>query len=321
MAEKKHDGQTLKQALKSAEILLEKRIEELNTLNVFPVPDGDTGINMYLTLQAATAAVENLSTTSAAEISAKTARGALIGARGNSGVILSQILRGIAMGMEKKERFSTIDFAQAFRHASDTAYKAIAKPVEGTILTVIREASEVAMQQVERGANLKQTMAAIVSQARKTVRRTPELLPQLKEAGVVDAGGKGLLYIFLGMRNVTSRQMTQLEEHKAVKHKAKLSTMQGSYGFDLQFLVEGDNLLLEEIQEKISSMGESVLVVGDEHLARVHVHTNQPQAILDYSRTKGQLKDVELEHMDEQVRRFKALSNVRPKRIKGPEKF
>ena len=313
MAEKKFDGQALKQALKSAEVFFEKQIEEINALNVFPVPDGDTGINMYLTLQSATAATEGLSATSAAEVSAKAARGALMGARGNSGVILSQILRGIAKGMEMKEHFSSLDFAQALRNASDMAYRAVAQPVEGTILTVIREASQAAIRRAERGANLKQTMTSIVSQARHTVKRTPELLPQLQEAGVVDAGGKGLFYIFLGMKNFISQKMTHLEEYQTVSRKAKSPAMQGSYGFDLQFLVEGDNLPLEEMRAKISRMGESVLVVGDNRLIRVHVHTQEPQAIIDYSSTKGRLSDISLEHMDEQVKRFKASSKARSK--------
>ena len=305
MIERDYDGQTLKRALKSAERLLEKRIDELNALNVFPVPDGDTGINMYLTAQAATAAAENLFTTSAAEITAKVARGALLGARGNSGVILSQILRGIARGMEMKERFSAFDFAQALRYASDAAYKAVLQPVEGTILTVIREASEVAMQQAERGANLKQTMVKIVSRAHNTVIRTPELLPKLREAGVVDAGGKGLFYVFLGMKNFLFQEITVLDEYEIVSKKTKSSKAQHSYGFDLQFLVDGENLVPEEMQETISSLGESVMVVGDENLIRVHVHTKEPQVILDYSASKGLLRDIKLDDMDRQVERFK----------------
>lgn len=302
-----YDGHTLKKALKSAERILERQIDEINALNVFPVPDGDTGINMFLTMQAATAAIENVFTDSAAEISAKAARGALIGARGNSGVILSQILRGIAKGMEMKERFTSFDFAQALRCASDTAYKAIAQPVEGTILTVIREASEAAMKQVERGANLKQTMSAITTQARRTVKKTPELLPQLQEAGVVDAGGKGLLYVFQGMKNATAKEGA---ETKTVKHhtgKARVSRSTGKYGFDLQFLIEGSDLPLEEMREHINGMGEAVLVVGDENMVRVHIHTHKTQAVIDYCSTRGTLKDITVEDLDEQVKRFNSF--------------
>lgn len=307
-----YDGHTLKKALKSAERILERRIEEINALNVFPVPDGDTGINMFLTMQAATSAIEHVYTNSAAEISAKAARGALIGARGNSGVILSQILRGLAKGMEMKERFTSSDFAHALRVASDTAYKAIAQPVEGTILTVIREASEAAMKQVERGASLKQTMAAITSQARKTVKKTPELLPQLQEAGVVDAGGKGLLYVFQGMKNATATEAQESSSRTAqpVVEKAKVSVSEdSSYGFDLQFLLEGTDLPVEEMREHINGMGEAVLVVGDENMVRVHIHTHDTQAVIDYCSPKGCMKDLSIENLDEQVKRFSDIKS------------
>jgi DAK2 domain fusion protein YloV len=301
---KEYDGQTLKQAFKAAELLLEKRIEEINNLNVFPVPDGDTGINMYLTLQAANVCVENLETVSAAEISAKVARGALLGARGNSGVIFSQILRGLAKGLEMKERFSASDFAEALRVASDCAYRSIAQPVEGTILTVIREASEMALQRARRGADLKETLVAVASQAKATVLKTPELLPRLREAGVVDAGGKGLFYFFLGMKNYLSRTLKKVVGRKTNRLQADLNSIQASYGIDLQFLLEGCQMPLEKIRGKVNQMGESVLVVGDESLIRVHVHTQRPQAVMDYCTSFGRLKDLVQENLDLQVRDF-----------------
>ena len=211
MEEILYDGETLKQAFKAAELLLEKRIDEVNSLNVFPVPDGDTGINMYLTLQSANEAIKELSTTSAAEISSKAAMGALLGARGNSGVIFSQILSGLAKGLENKEEFSAYDFAQALQRASDAAYKSIAEPVEGTILTVIREAAGMALEKAQQGASLKKTMAAATSQAKETVIKTQEMLPSLKEAGVVDAGGKGLFYVFQGMKNFIVQKMNPVD--------------------------------------------------------------------------------------------------------------
>jgi DAK2 domain fusion protein YloV len=312
-----YDGQTLKQALKSAEAILEKRIDEVNALNVFPVPDGDTGINMYLTLQSANDAVKDLSSTSVAEISSKAAMGALLGARGNSGVIFSQIMRGLAKGMEKKEEFSAFDFAQALHNASDTAYKSIAEPVEGTILTVIREASEMAMQQARRGADLKQTMTAVTSQAKDTVTRTPEMLPALKDAGVVDAGGKGLFYFFLGMKEFVARKVSQVEGCPGSFSKPGLAAPELTYGFDLQFLIEGRNLPLEEIRKKVSSMGESVLVVGDEKLIRVHVHTLQSEAIMDFCSSKGCLKDIINDNMDTQVKTFRNRRNGAKKAAKS----
>jgi uncharacterized protein len=314
--ERTYDGQTLKQAFKAAELLLEKRIDEVNALNVFPVPDGDTGINMYLTLQSANDAVKENTSLSAAEISAKASMGALLGARGNSGVIFSQIMRGLAKGLEKKERFTAADFAQALQQASNTAYKAIAEPVEGTILTVIREASEIAMQQARQGADLKRTITAVTSQAKDTVTRTPEMLPTLKDAGVVDAGGKGLFYFFLGMKTFMCEKMNPVEGYKAAFRKVQLATAETSYGYDLQFLVKGVDLPIAEMQEKINTLGVSVLVVGDESLVRVHAHTQQPQVIMDYCATKGTLTDIISDNMDNQVKKFKSRRNGNSKNSK-----
>jgi DAK2 domain fusion protein YloV len=316
MEELLYDGQALKQAFKSAELVLEKRIDEINSLNVFPVPDGDTGINMYLTLQSANDAVKDLTSTSAAEISSKAAMGALLGARGNSGVILSQIMRGLSRGLENKEKFSAVDFARALHQASDTAYKSLAEPVEGTILTVIREAADRAMQKAETGADLKNTLSAATLQAKDTVTRTPEMLPTLKDAGVVDAGGKGLFYFFQGMKDFIIQKMNPVEGYKAARRKAKLAAPATVYGFDLQFLIEGENLPVAEIRKKVTSMGESVLVVGDENLVRVHVHTKQSQAIMDYCATKGCLNDIINDNMDNQVEDFKnkAAETEKPRR-------
>jgi len=304
MVKEKFDGQTLKGVLELAEVKLKQHEKELNRLNVFPVPDGDTGTNMYLTLQAAKNAVTKLPTNSAATTSATMARGALLGARGNSGVILSQILRGIAKGLEAKERFSSLDFARALHIASETAQRAIVNPVEGTILTVVREASEKALQWAEKGANLKQTLVAVVAQARETVKRTPELLPPLKEAGVVDAGGKGLLYVFQGMKEYIGGKMTKIKVG-SLPQATRAVTSPARYGFDLQFLIKGDNLPLEEIRHEISQRGESVLVVGDEKLIRVHIHTPDPKPILDYAASLGSLEDIQIEDMDEQVKNLR----------------
>ncbi len=303
MEEILYDGRLFKQALKSAETQLEKRVDELNALNVFPVPDGDTGINMYLTVKAASSSVQDVAATSISEVSAKAARGALLGARGNSGVILSQILRGMAKTLEMKEYFSSIDFAKAMRNASDTAYRSLTKPVEGTILTVMKEAAEAAHKQAVRGASLKQTIIAAVTQARNTVKKTPELLPQLKEAGVVDAGGKGLYYFFLGMKQFFSGKVAHFEVRRNVSEVKSVNTV-SRYGFDLQFLIEGKQLPLLEIRKKVETMGESVLVVGDEQLIRVHIHTKDTQAVLDYCAGKGVLKDITQEDLDKQAAVF-----------------
>jgi uncharacterized protein len=299
-----YGGQDLKQAYESAENILEKKIDEINALNVFPVPDGDTGINMFLTLQSANESVKNLSSNSAAEIAAKAAMGGLPGARGNSGVIFSQILKGISSGLECKDEFSALDFALALQEASRAAYSSLAEPVEGTMLTVLREASEKALEQAHQGGTLQQTLRAATSEARQAVIRTPDQLPALKEAGVVDAGGKGLYYFFRGMKTVINQKTDAERESPTSRLRAQFIDPSGSYGYDLQFLIVGENLPVMMIREKVTSLGQSVLVVGDEKLVRVHVHTQNPQAILDYCTYLGQIKDLVKDNLDIQVKQF-----------------
>jgi uncharacterized protein len=310
--ETRYDGRDLKQAYKSAESVLEKRIDEINALNVFPVPDGDTGINMFLTLQSANESVNNLTSKSASEIASKAAMGALLGARGNSGIILSQILRGIAQGLESKDEFSALDFALALQEASKLAYSSLAEPLEGTILTVIREAAEKALLQAQEGGSLKQTLRAATSQARQAVIRTPEMLPSLKEAGVVDAGGKGLFYFFQGMKNVIVQKMNTVKSYQAVRRRTRTASQPVTFGYDLQFLIEGDNLPVTEIREKVTLLGNSVLVVGDPHLIRVHVHTHSPQEVIDYCAGKGRLKDLVKDNLDVQVKNYRNGHKHRP---------
>jgi uncharacterized protein len=299
-----YNGQAIKKAYKAAEITLEKKIDEINALNVFPVPDGDTGINMYLTMQSANEAIKNNTSLSVAEISAQAAMGALLGARGNSGVILSQILRGLAKGMERKETFTAGDFAKALMNASETAYKSLTDPVEGTILTVIREAAECAMIQADKGDNLTQIMKAATTQAKEAVNRTPDLLPTLKEAGVVDAGGKGLFYFFQGMKNFMVENLNPVKGYQAARSKTVKASTRTVFGYDLQFLIDGQNMPIDGIRETILTLGESVLVVGDESLIRVHVHTKVSQQIMDYCRQYGSIRDIINDNMDDQVKDY-----------------
>ncbi len=309
MIQELFDGSTLREALRGAEKCLEAHIDELNLLNVFPVPDGDTGINMFVTLQAANKAVAAVNTRSAAVVTAAAARGALLGASGNSGVILSQILRGIAKGMEAKERFSCMHFAEALHTAAEMARRAVMNPVEGTILTVSSEASDMATCMAKRGASLRQAMSAVVRQSKKTVKKTPELLPQLKEAGVVDAGAKGLFYVFKGMSDHMSNHVTKYKEEASAVSTQTESASQ-SYGYDLQFLIQGSDLPLDGIRGKIETMGESVIVVGDSQLIRVHIHTIEPDAVLEYVRNFGEVTNLVSENLDEQVREFREKHTV-----------
>jgi DAK2 domain fusion protein YloV len=296
------DGHGLKSALIAAKAKLEEHIDEVNALNVFPVPDGDTGINMFLTMESAVEAMNKSEDISAAAISASAARGALMGARGNSGVILSQILRGISKGIGDRKAFSSPDFAYALHIASEEAYKVVANPVEGTILTVIREASEAASKTAERRVSFAHTMMSVVSRAKKTVERTPEMLPVLKEAGVVDAGAKGLYYVFEGMKNSICRKPAHRLPRKSSPRARCSKEKERVYGFDVQFILEGEKLPLEEIRDTVAASGECPLVVGDQTLIRVHVHTLNPDDILNYARSKGTLGDVMVENMDLQVR-------------------
>lgn len=296
------DGQGLRKALEAAKAELEQHIDEVNALNVFPVPDGDTGINMFLTMESAVEAMEKAQDTSAAAISAVAARGALLGARGNSGVILSQILRGMAKGIGERKTFSSSDFAHALQIGSEQAYKVVANPVEGTILTVIREASETASKTAGRGVGFAHTMMSVVARAKKTVERTPEMLPVLKEAGVVDAGAKGLYYVLEGMKNSICRKQARRVPGKSSQRARRSKENERVYGFDVQFILEGERLPFEEIRDTVVACGECPLVVGDESLIRVHVHTLNPNDILDYARSKGTVTDVVVEDMDIQVR-------------------
>ena len=300
--EKELDGQDLKRMLESAKLCLEQHIDEVNALNVFPVPDGDTGINMFLTMESAVEAVNKLENASATAVADSAARGALFGARGNSGVILSQILRGMAKGIQERKSFSTLDFANALHIASEEAYKVVAEPVEGTILTAIREASEAASRAAERGVSFAHTITSVVSRIKKTVEQTPEMLPVLKEAGVVDAGAKGLYYVFEGMKESICRKRPVRRLAKKLPSKIS-STKQKEkvYGFDVQFMIQGQNLPVEEIRNAVIAAGECPIAVGDENLLRVHVHTMTPDDILNYARTKGEVIDIEVEDMDLQV--------------------
>jgi len=310
------DGQDLKKALKEAEVYIEQHVDEVNELNVFPVPDGDTGINMFLTMKSAIEAAERADPSSAGIVAASAAKGAILGARGNSGVILSQIMRGIAKGLEGKETFSFADFAHSLRIASEQAYRVVEKPVEGTILTVIKETSDEASRVAEKKAGFARAITAVVVRARKTVKKTPEMLPVLKEAGVVDAGAKGLYYFFKGMESAICRSKPSSHTRSTRKtHRPAPPARKEErrvYGFDVQFLLEGEALPVEEIRNRVIASGECPLVVGDEKLLKAHVHTMNPDEILDYARSKGTLSDIVIEDMDQEVQK-QAREGKRPR--------
>lgn len=311
------DGQDLKKALLSGASWLEEHREQINALNVFPVPDGDTGSNMSKTMQAAVKGIESSDDTSAGVISAKLAHGALLGARGNSGVILSQILRGLALGLDKKTTFTAQDLAAAMHEAQRLAYRAVIKPVEGTILTVVRETAEAAQISAERGDDLLGLLQEMVVAARQSVAHTPELLPTLKQAGVVDSGGQGFCTVLEGVwryvrgESGTDTMLPQTLQtgQPAPEVKKGVVTIEEEFGYEVVFLLRGASLDVEQIRQSIIDMGGvSTVVAGDEKMLKVHTHTEWPGKILDYGIGLGSLLDINIENLQEQSLTYAAES-------------
>src|SRR6266702_4595257 len=306
------DGQDLKKAMLAGAASLDEHREIINALNVFPVPDGDTGSNMSATMKAAIRDIINSEETSAGMISAKIAHGALLGARGNSGVILSQILRGLAQGLDKKQTFTAHDLAVALQAAHQLAYRAVIKPVEGTILTVVRETAEAAMASAKRGDDLVMMMQESIIAARQSVARTPDLLPTLKQAGVVDAGGQGFCTILEGVwryvRGESGQVTTASFDSTLKKGRVKIEE---EFGYEVVFLLRGEKLDVEGIRQSIIDMGGvSTVVSGDEKMLKIHTHTEWPGKILDYGVSLGSLLDINIENLQEQSLTYAAESEA-----------
>jgi DAK2 domain fusion protein YloV len=313
------DGQDLKKALLAGAAWLEEHREAINALNVFPVPDGDTGSNMSATMQAAIRGIAESDETSAGIIAAKLAHGALMGARGNSGVILSQTLRGLAQGLENKQTFAAPDLATALEEATRLAYRAVLKPVEGTILTVVRESADAARIGAERGDDLVGLMQEIVTAARQSVARTPDLLPALKQAGVVDSGGQGFCTILEGIWRYIRGEAIQLDAAAALSLAASTEahvkkgrvTIEEEFGYEVVFLLRGEMLDVEGIRQTIIEMGGvSTVVAGDEKMLKVHTHVPWPGKILDYGVSLGNLLDINIENLQEQSLTYAAESEA-----------
>src|SRR2546425_1814270 len=313
------DGQDLKRALLAGAAWLEEHGETINALNVFPVPDGDTGSNMSATMQAAIRDIKDSQETSAGVIAAKLAHGALLGARGNSGVILSQTLRGLAQGLDKKQTFAAPDLANALQEASRLAYRAVIKPVEGTILTVVRESAEAARKSADRGDDLVGLMQEVVTAARQAVARTPDLLPTLKQAGVVDSGGQGFCTILEGIWRYIRGEAAQIElttpttptTLSETRVKKGRVIIEEEFGYEVVFLLRGEKLDVEQIRQTIIDMGGvSTVVGGDEKMLKVHTHTLWPGKILDYGVSLGSLLDINIENLQEQSLTYAAESEA-----------
>jgi DAK2 domain fusion protein YloV len=309
------DGQDYRKAMLSAAAWLEQHREAINKLNVFPVPDGDTGNNMAATMRAALKEIADSAETNVSVIANRLSEGAIRGARGNSGVILSQILRGIARSLQNNATFTAEEFAAALEYASQMAYRAVIKPVEGTILTVIRESAEAARQIAARGCDVATLMQEVVSRARQAVAHTPDLLPLLKQAGVVDAGGQGLATIFEGFLRyaqgeaVPDRPQSSLPDLNLDEIHRGAVSVDEEFGYEVVFLLRGQGLDLNAIRDTIVQMGGvSTVVAGDETIVKVHTHTPSPGKILDYGVSLGSLEDINIENLQAQSLRYAEAS-------------
>lgn len=305
-------GQEIKQLFAAGTAWLERHSAYVNSLNVFPVPDGDSGTNMLLTMQAAMKEVDASPEHSAGAILKALSHGALLGARGNSGVILSQIIRGFSRAVEKKDFINANDFAASMVEGARTAYKGVVKPVEGTILTVCRESADAATIAATQSDDLRVVITKTVDAARASVVKTPMLLPVLREAGVVDAGGQGLLVILEGALKYLNGEPLDLTATGVGAQALEQITHEEGWGFDIQFHIRGKELDVDAIREKIASMGESALIVGDDTLIKVHVHAPMPGEILNYGCSVGIITNVIVENMQEQYIDFMAGQSARP---------
>ena len=305
------DGQILKRMFISGANNLYNHYPEIDALNVFPVPDGDTGMNMNLTLTSGSKEIQNRSDTNIYDIAKTFGRGLLMGARGNSGVITSQIFRGFSQGLEGKEIADVEAFSFAMQKGVEVAYKAVVKPVEGTILTVVRESSQYLADHIKEANSFEKALDLLINEARASLKRTPDLLPILKEVGVVDSGGTGLLYIYEGMK--AALEDADIERNEATSVQADnpivaagAAMEEEEFGYCTEFIMSlGPDAVKKPFNEKrftyvLNSHGNSLVVVHDEDIVKVHVHTLQPGDILNYAQQFGEFLKIKIENMTEQ---------------------
>ena len=320
MANKKIDGMMLKEMFSSGAALLTQNRESVDALNVFPVPDGDTGSNMSQTITAAIKEMNAKRYTSAADVADAVARGALKGARGNSGVILSQILRGIARGLAGHEDVDCALWIQAIRQGANTAYKAVMKPKEGTILTVIRVIAEDLERSGGKCETLEELFKLLLTSGDAILKKTPEMLPVLKQAGVVDSGGMGLMVIFRGMYAALTGETVEIEESSSaaasmpgeyVDDHGDLRVEDITFGYCTEFIVSHPRPDMKEsevvrLRKRLEKIGDCVLVISDLSVVKVHVHTNDPGKAMQYALELGELDAIKVDNMFEEAREREA---------------
>ncbi|WP_416720700.1 DAK2 domain-containing protein [Bacillus subtilis] len=309
------NGRTFAEMILAGAQNLSQNASAVDALNVFPVPDGDTGTNMNLSMTSGAREVEQMDTDDIGKVGSALSKGLLMGARGNSGVILSQLFRGFSKSIETKKEINALEFAAALQAGVDMAYKAVMKPVEGTILTVAKDAAKKAMILAEKETDITALMIAVTEEAEASLNRTPELLPVLKEVGVVDSGGKGLLCVYEGflasLKGETVPQkavlpslddMVSAEHHKSAQ--SMMNTEDIEFGFCTEVMVRLDQTKREfdegTFRQDLSQFGDSLLVIADESLAKVHIHAEEPGNVLNYAQHYGELIKIKIENMREQ---------------------
>lgn len=304
-------AEVLKKCLLSGYYNLENNKEYVNELNVFPVPDGDTGTNMSLTMRSAVKNITEAREISVTTIAKAASNGSLMGARGNSGVILSQILRGFYKGFKGQDEITPLVLRDGFVKAYETAYKAVMKPTEGTILTVIREMGEFAEKNVDLFEDTMPFLREIIAKGNESLQNTPNLLPVLKEAGVVDSGGKGLMVILEGCLNYSEEKF--IPEGTPTEMKKTSASVQATeeieFGYCTEFLIQADHVNENKFREKITPLGDCIIVVKGDGIVKTHIHTNHPGRVLELALEEGALKDIKIENMRFQHKHILASDN------------
>ncbi len=303
------NGAVLKEMITASANRLDSNKKSIDALNVFPVPDGDTGTNMSLTILSAVKEINKVHGDALPTVASAIATGSLMGARGNSGVILSQIFRGITKSIGDKSQINAKEFAHALQDGAKTAYQAVMRPVEGTILTVAREAAQGAILAAQNADDIEQVIMGALDHARISLEKTPELLPVLKHAGVVDAGGKGYIYILEGFLSVLQGEIPIVEFHSdlLVPIDESISSDKNKkliYPYCTELLIyrNGEPLSEIRIRQVLEPWGDSMLVVGTGELIKIHIHTNDPGAVLSFCGTCGELRDIKIDNMNYQHR-------------------
>lgn len=301
-------GETLSNMMRASANLLKKYRRHLNAINVFPVADGDTGANMYLTVEAI---IEELngndnSESSIAETASLIARGSFMGATGNSGVILSQFFGGFSNSINKFDNIGPDEFSQAFVDGAAKAYEAVLNPQEGTILTVIRKSAEAANMAAKNGTDFIEMLDSSYDAAKETLVKTPELLPVLKKAGVVDAGGQGFVYIMEGWLKVFRNEDIEVSEEisEDIKAVARDTEEDDEYQFCTEFIIECEELNTEQAREMLDQFGGSLVVAKNDDMIRVHIHTNDPKGTIKFCKQYGAISRLKIDDMSKQHREF-----------------